>query len=102
MHQESLKQRVTNVLLEEIKDCEAHMKNKNDEFSNGRMHELKVLLDELVDDECSVSSSGEIRYIDVEVDDNQIVTKSIFHIKLRLNYRQKIILSLKEFKIQQK
>ena len=45
----SLKQRITNVLLEEIKDCEAHMKNKNDEFVNGRMQELKVLLDELVD-----------------------------------------------------
>ena len=46
----SLKQKITNVLLEEIKDCEAHMKNKNDEFVNGRMQELKVLLDELVDD----------------------------------------------------
>ena len=32
-----------------------------------------MILAELVDDECSVSSSGEIRYIDVEVDDNQIV-----------------------------
>ena len=35
-----------------------------------------MILAELVDDECSVSSSGEIRYIDVEVDDNQIVTKA--------------------------
>ena len=35
-----------------------------------------MILAELVDDECAVSSSGEIRYIDVEVDDNQIVTKS--------------------------
>ena len=34
-----------------------------------------MILAELVDDECAVSSSGEIRYIDVEVDDNQIVTK---------------------------
>ena len=31
---------------------------------------------ELVDDECSVTSSGEIKYVDVEVDDNQIVTKA--------------------------
>ena len=35
-----------------------------------------MIIAELVDDECSVSSSGEIRYVDVEVDDNQIVTKS--------------------------
>ena len=34
-----------------------------------------MILAELVDDECAVSSSGEIRYIDVEVDENQIVTK---------------------------
>ncbi len=34
-----------------------------------------MILAELVDDECAVTSSGEIRYIDVEVDDNQIVTK---------------------------
>jgi DNA-directed RNA polymerase subunit beta' len=34
-----------------------------------------MIIAELVDDECAVSSSGEIRYIDVEVDDNQIVTK---------------------------
>jgi len=34
-----------------------------------------MIIAELVDDECSVSSSGEIRYIDVEVDENQIVTK---------------------------
>ena len=35
-----------------------------------------MILAELIDDECSVSSSGEIRYVDVEVDDNQIVTKA--------------------------
>ena len=35
-----------------------------------------MILAELVDDECAVSSSGEIRYIDVEVDDNQIVRKA--------------------------
>ena len=34
-----------------------------------------MILAELVDDSCSVSSSGEIKYLDVEVDDNQIVTK---------------------------
>ena len=34
-----------------------------------------MILAELIDEECSVASSGEIRYIDVEVDDNQIVTK---------------------------
>ena len=34
-----------------------------------------MIIAELVDDECAVTSSGEIRYIDVEVDDNQIVTK---------------------------
>ena len=34
-----------------------------------------MIIAELVDDECSVSSSGEIRYVDVEVDDNQIITK---------------------------
>ena len=34
-----------------------------------------MIIAELVDDECSVSSSGEIKYLDVEVDDNQIVTK---------------------------
>jgi len=34
-----------------------------------------MILAELIDDECAVSSSGEIRYIDVEVDENQIVTK---------------------------
>ena len=33
-----------------------------------------MIIAELVDDECAVTSSGEIRYIDVEVDDNQIVT----------------------------
>lgn len=35
-----------------------------------------MIIAELVDDECSVKSSGEIRYVDVEVDDNQIITKS--------------------------
>ena len=35
-----------------------------------------MILAELIDDECTVESSGEIRYIDIEVDDNQIVTKS--------------------------
>lgn len=34
-----------------------------------------MIIAELVDDECSVKSSGEIRYVDVEVDDNQIITK---------------------------
>lgn len=34
-----------------------------------------MIIAELIDDECSVSSSGEIRYMDVEVDDNQIITK---------------------------
>ncbi len=33
-----------------------------------------MIIAELVDDDCSVSSSGEIKYIDIEVDDNQIVT----------------------------
>ena len=28
-----------------------------------------------IDDDCSVTSSGEIRYVDVEVDENQIITK---------------------------
>lgn len=35
-----------------------------------------MIIAELIDDECSVQSSGEIRYIDVEVDENQIITKS--------------------------
>lgn len=35
-----------------------------------------MIIAELIDDECSVKSSGEIRYVDVEVDDNQIITKS--------------------------
>ena len=53
--------------------------------SNGEKYIVKAPVDktvengmiiaELVDDECAVTSSGEIRYIDVEVDDNQIVTK---------------------------
>ena len=34
-----------------------------------------MIIAELIDDECSVSSSGEIKYLDIEVDDNQIVTK---------------------------
>ena len=34
-----------------------------------------MIIGELIDDECSVSSSGEIRYVDVEVDENQIITK---------------------------
>lgn len=34
-----------------------------------------MIVAELIDDECSVKSSGEIRYVDVEVDDNQIITK---------------------------
>ena len=34
-----------------------------------------MIIAELIDDECAVTSSGEIRYVDVEVDDNQIVTK---------------------------
>lgn len=34
-----------------------------------------MIIAELIDDECSVASSGEIRYVDVEVDDNQIITK---------------------------
>ena len=35
-----------------------------------------MIIAELIDDEYSVSSSGEIKYLDIEVDDNQIVTKS--------------------------
>ena len=34
-----------------------------------------MIIAELIDDECSVNSSGEIKYLDIEVDDNQIVTK---------------------------
>lgn len=34
-----------------------------------------MIIAELIDDDCAVSSSGEIRYIDVEVDENQIITK---------------------------
>lgn len=34
-----------------------------------------MIIAELIDDKCSVKSSGEIRYVDVEVDDNQIITK---------------------------
>jgi len=39
------------------------------------MVENGMILAELIDEECSVTSSGEIKYIDVEVDENQIVTK---------------------------
>lgn len=35
-----------------------------------------MIIAELIDDECSVQSSGEIRYVDVEVDENQIITKT--------------------------
>jgi len=34
-----------------------------------------MIIAELIDDECSVTSSGEIRYVDVEVDENQIITR---------------------------
>ena len=34
-----------------------------------------MIIAELLDDDCTVSSSGEIRYVDVEVDENQIITK---------------------------
>ena len=34
-----------------------------------------MIIGELIDDDCSVPSSGEIRYVDVEVDENQIITK---------------------------
>ena len=34
-----------------------------------------MIIAELISDDCAVSSSGEIRYVDVEVDDNQIITK---------------------------
>lgn len=35
-----------------------------------------MIIAELIDDEFSVKSSGEIRYVDVEVDENQIITKA--------------------------
>ena len=35
-----------------------------------------MVIAELVDDEYSVDSSGEIRYLDIEVDENQVITKS--------------------------
>ena len=35
-----------------------------------------MIIAELMDEEYSVSSSGEIRYVDVEVDENQIITKA--------------------------
>ena len=34
-----------------------------------------MIIGELIDDDCAVPSSGEIRYVDVEVDENQIITK---------------------------
>jgi len=34
-----------------------------------------MIIAELIDDDCVVTSSGEIRYVDVEVDENQIITK---------------------------
>jgi len=34
-----------------------------------------MIIAELIDDDCAVASSGEIRYVDVEVDENQIITK---------------------------
>lgn len=34
-----------------------------------------MIIAELLSEDCSVSSSGEIKYIDVEVDENQIITK---------------------------
>ena len=34
-----------------------------------------MIIAELIDDDCAVTSSGEIRYVDVEVDENQIITK---------------------------
>ena len=34
-----------------------------------------MIIGELIDSDCSVPSSGEIRYVDVEVDENQIITK---------------------------
>lgn len=41
----------------------------------GTTVENGMIIAELIDDECSVKSSGEIRYVDVVVDDNQIITK---------------------------
>ena len=35
-----------------------------------------MIIAELISDDCSVTSSGEIKYIDVEVDENQIITKA--------------------------
>ncbi|MBR1681019.1 DNA-directed RNA polymerase subunit beta'', partial [bacterium] len=35
-----------------------------------------MIIAELISDDCSVSSSGEIKYVDVEVDENQIITKA--------------------------
>ncbi len=34
-----------------------------------------MIIAELINDDCAVTSSGEIRYVDVEVDENQIITK---------------------------
>ncbi len=35
-----------------------------------------MIIAELISDDCSVASSGEIKYVDVEVDENQIITKA--------------------------
>ena len=35
-----------------------------------------MIIAELLNDDCAVTSSGEIRYVDVEVDENQIITKA--------------------------
>jgi len=35
-----------------------------------------MIIAELISDDCSVASSGEIKYVGVEVDENQIITKS--------------------------
>ncbi|MBQ3311139.1 DNA-directed RNA polymerase subunit beta'' [bacterium] len=35
-----------------------------------------MIIAELISEDCTVSSSGEIKYIDVEVDENQIITKA--------------------------
>ncbi|MBQ9688846.1 hypothetical protein IJV79_04340, partial [bacterium] len=34
-----------------------------------------MIIAELIDEQCAVESSGEIRYVDVEVDENQIITQ---------------------------
>ena len=35
-----------------------------------------MIIAELISEDCSVTSSGEIKYVDVEVDENQIITKA--------------------------